>query len=449
MLTEWLLVALGVLLTLGTGIFVAAEFSLVTLDRPTVERAQAAGDRAAPGILVGLRTLSTQLSGAQVGITLTTLLVGFLVEPSVSRLLEQPLAGIGVPEDAVPFVSIAVGITLATTVSMLVGELIPKNLAISVPLATARWSVPPQRGFTHVMGPLIRVLNGSANRLLRLIGVEPQEELSSGRSPEELAALVRRSAEVGTLDEGTAALLARSLGFSARTATDVMTPRVRMRSLRRDDTAADVVRVARNTGYSRFPVIDEGLDDVVGVVHLKQAIAVPHDKRDDVPAAALMSEALRVPETVRLDPLLVQLREHGLQLAVVVDEYGGTAGIVTLEDVIEELVGEVADEHDRSRSAARRLRDGTWLLPALLRPDEVRARLDAEIPDGNAYETIGGFVMARLGRLARPGDEVVVAGGTLRVERLDGRRVERLRFVPEGVAAGLPSTTPRAAVGRS
>jgi CBS domain containing-hemolysin-like protein len=431
-LTEWLLVALGVLLTLGTGVFVAAEFSLVTLDRPAVERARQAGDRSAPGILAGLRTLSTQLSGAQVGITVTTLLVGYLVEPSVSRLLEGPLTAAGVPEGAVGPVSVGVGMFLATAVSMLVGELIPKNLALSVPMATARWSVPVQRAFTYATGPLIRLLNGSANRVLRLLGVEPQEELSSGRSPEELAALVRRSAEVGTLDEGTANLLARSLGFSAHTAADVMTHRVRMQSVRRDDTAADVVRLARATGYSRFPVTNEGLDDVIGVVHVKRAIAVPHDKRSEVPTAALMSEALRVPETLRLDPLLVQLREQGLQLAVVADEYGGTAGIVTLEDLIEELVGEVADEHDRARAGARRLRDGSWLLPALLRPDEVRDRIRADIPDGRSYETLGGFVMARLGRLPVVGDQVVVPGGTLRVERMDGRRLDRLRYLPQG-----------------
>lgn len=430
MLTEWLLVGLGVLLTLGTGVFVAAEFSLITVDRPVVERAAEAGDRGAARVLGGLRTLSTQLSGAQVGITMTTLLVGFLVEPSVAALLRGPLTAGGLPGGAVAPASVALGIFLATALSMLVGELIPKNLALSLPLRTAQWSVPVQRLFTFSMLPLIRLLNGTANRLLHLVGVEAAEELSSGRSPEELAALVRRSAQEGTLDEGTATLFSRTLGFSRHTAADVMTHRVRMESLRRDDTAADVVRLARRTGYSRFPVTGDGLDDVVGVVHVKRAIAVPHDKRADVPAAALMSEAPRVPETLRLDPLLVELRAQGLQMAVVTDEYGGTAGVVTLEDVIEELVGEVADEHDRARAGARRRSDGSWLLPGLLRPDEVRDRLGLDIPDGQAYETLAGFVMARLGRLAVVGDEVVVGGGALRVDRLEGRRIDRLTFVP-------------------
>lgn len=439
MLTEWILLGIGVLLTVGTGVFVAAEFALVTLDRPAVERAREEGDPAAPGILEGLRTLSTQLSGAQVGITLTTLLVGYLVEPSLSRLLQVPLSAAGLPGSALTPVSLAVGMFLATLASMLVGELIPKNLAIAAPMATARWAVPLQRGFTFATRPLIRLLNGSANGVLRAVGVEPQEELSSSRSPEELASLVRRSAEAGTLDEGTATLLARSLGFGSHTAADVMTHRVRMVSVRREDSAADIVRLARATGYSRFPVIDEDLDDIVGVVHVKKAIAVPHDRRADVPAAALMSDALRVPETVTLDPLLVQLRQQGLQMAVVSDEYGGTAGVVTLEDLIEELVGEVADEHDRASAGLRRLRDGSWVVPGLLRPDEVRDRLPAEIPESAAYETLAGFVMARLGRLPRPGDEVDLPEGMLRVERLDGRRVDRLRFLPrqqEPVAGG-------------
>ena len=439
MLTEWLLLGLGVLLTLGTGVFVAAEFALVTLDRPAVERAKEAGDRSAAGVLAGLRTLSTQLSGAQIGITVTTLLVGYLVEPSVSRLLAAPIAGAGLPEDAVTPVSVGLGMFLATLASMLVGELVPKNLALSAPMATARWAVPAQRAFTFVAKPLISVLNGSANRVLHALGIEPQEELSSSRTPEELASLVRRSAEAGTLDEGTATLLARSLGFSSHTAADVMTHRVRVVSVRREDSAADVVRLARATGYSRFPVVEDGLDDIAGVVHVKRAIAVPHEKRAEVPAAALMSDAMRVPETVRLDPLLVQLREQGLQMAVVSDEYGGTAGVVTLEDLIEELVGEVADEHDRARAGARRLRNGSWLVPALLRPDEVRDRLGADIPDSPAYETCGGFVMARLGRLPRVGDEVAVPGGVLRVERMDGRRVDRLRFVPEVVEERTPA----------
>jgi CBS domain containing-hemolysin-like protein len=436
--TEWLLLLLGIVLTLGTGVFVAAEFSLLTVDRSTVERAVAQGDARAKGVLEAHRTLSTQLSGAQVGITVTTLVVGFLVEPSVSRLLRTPLEAAGVPGDAVPAVSVGVGLVLATGVSMVVGELVPKNLAIALPLQTARAVAGPQRAFTSAAGPLIAVLNGSANRILRSMGVEPREELPSGRSPEELASLVRRSADLGTLDAGTAELITRSLDFGSRTASDAMTHRVHTVHLYRDDTAAEVVRTARRTGHSRFPVVgDGGLDDVVGVVHVKRAVSVPHERRTDVPVAALMADVLRVPETVRLDPLLLHLREQGLQMAVVVDEHGGTSGVVTLEDLVEEIVGEIADEHDRNRSGARRLRDGSWLVPGQLRTDEVRDRVGAQVPDGHVYETVGGFVMARLGRIPRTGDRVDLPGGTLQVERMDGRRVDRLRYV-----AAAPESAP-------
>lgn len=439
-MTEWLLLGLGVLLTLGTGVFVAAEFSMLTLDRTRVERDAAAGDRTSQGVLAGLKTLSTQLSGAQVGITLTTLLVGFLVEPSVSRLLIGPLNSLGLPEATVRPTSVALGMILATTASMLLGELIPKNLAIAVPFPTARIAVPLQRAFTWAMTPLIKVLNGSANAILRGWGIEPQEELGAARSAEELVFMVRRSAEAGTLDAGAANLLARTLSFSRHTAEDVMTHRTRMQTLEPDEAASEVLRRSRRTGYSRFPVVGESLDDVVGIVHVKAALSVPHDRRDDVPVGALMTEPLRVPETMPLDPLLVDLREHGMQLAVVMDEYGGTAGLVTLEDVIEELVGEVADEHDRSRLEAQRGRDGTWRLPGTIRPDELRDRFAIDVPDHHSYETLGGFLMARLDRLAMVGDEVFVDGGVLKVERMAGRRVDRVRFVPERRDETDPST---------
>ncbi|MGZ4625155.1 MAG: hemolysin family protein, partial [Kineosporiaceae bacterium] len=301
-MTAWLLVGLGVLLTFGTAVFVAGEFSLVSVDRPAIERAVAAGDRRAEGVLAAVRNLSTQLSGAQVGITLTTLVVGFLVEPSLAAILEPPLRELGASPRLAQPLAVALGLFIATVFSMIVGELLPQNLGISAPLPTAKVVAGPLRTFTRAIRPLITVLNGSANKVLRAVGVEPQEELSGARTPEELAALVRRSAEVGTLDETTAEIITRSLDFADRTAADVMTPRVRMQVARRGESATDVVVMARRTGFSRFPVVDEGLDDIVGVVHLKTAIAVPRDRRGAVPVEALMADAVRVPETVRLEP---------------------------------------------------------------------------------------------------------------------------------------------------
>ncbi|WP_407568178.1 hemolysin family protein [Arsenicicoccus dermatophilus] len=427
-MTEWLLLLAAVLLTACAAYFVAAEFSLVALDRPTVQRAVDAGDTAARPVLTSLRTLSTQLSAAQVGITLTTLLTGFIAEPAIGGLIRGPLLGLGVPTSAVPAVSTTVAMLLATVASMIGGELVPQFLGLSAPLPTAKVVTRPVRMFSILAKPLIVVLNGSANAFLRRLGIEPQEELSAARTPQELASMVRRSAEAGTIDEDTARLLTRSLGFGERTADDVMTPRVRCETVERAASAADVLTLARRTGHSRFPVIGDDLDDVDGVVHVKRALAVPHERRQEVPVSALMVDALHVPETIRLDPLLLLLRRHSFQMAVVLDEYGGTSGVVTLEDVIEEIVGEVADEHDRRGPQAHVRRDGTWMVPGLWRTDEVRDRVGATIPEASTYETLGGFVMARLGRVPEVGDEVEIEGWHLTVEGMDGRRVDRLRL---------------------
>lgn len=430
-MTEWLLLLAAVALTAAAAVFVAAEFSLVALDRPTVQRAVDAGDAGAQPVLVALRSLSTQLSAAQVGITLTTLLTGYLAEPAIGGLVSGPLAALGVPRAAVAPVSTTIAMVVATVGSMIAGELVPQFLGISAPLGTAKVVAGPVRAFGLVAKPLIVVLNGSANAFLRRVGIEPQEELSAARTPQELSSLVRRSAEAGTLDLDTALLLTRSLGFGERTADDVMTPRVRCDTVGRTASAADVLTLARRTGHSRFPVIGEDLDDVDGVVHVKKALAVPHERRQDVPVSALMVDALHVPETIRLDPLLLLLRRTSFQLAIVVDEYGGTSGVVTLEDVIEEIVGEVADEHDRRGPQARERRDGTWTVPGLWRTDEVRDRVGADIPEAATYETLGGFVMARLGRIARVGDEVAIDGWQITVEGMDGHRVDRLRLVAD------------------
>jgi len=429
-MTEWLLVLAGVGLTLGTAVFVVAEFAFVALDKTTVQRAIEAGDTAGKPVLASLRQLSTQLSASQVGITFTTLVLGYLAQPSIGRLLRTPLTAAGVPTSAVQPTATALALVIATLFSMLFGELLPQFLGISAPLRMAKLVAVPVRVFSVVTRPLIIVLNGSANLVLKAFRITPREELSAARTPQELASLVRRSAEAGTMDQDTALLLTRSLDFGDRTAADVMTPRVRCTSIERTAASEDVVRLARSTGHSRFPVTGDDWDDVDGLVHVKRAIAVPHQRREDVPVSALMVDALMVPETIRLDPLLLLLRGAKHQMAVVVDEYGGTSGLVTLEDVIEEIVGEVSDEHDPSRATGRISTDGSWMVPGLWRPDEVRSRVGAPVPDGSAYETIGGYVMACLGRVPVVGDEVFVTGWGMLVHTMDGRRVDRLTFTP-------------------
>lgn len=431
---DWIMLGAGLLLIIGTGIFVASEFALVNLDRADLEARQARGEPRLALTISALRHTSTHLSSAQLGITLTTLLTGYTMEPALSRML-SPTLETWLPEAAVAAISTVIGMVIATILSMILGELVPKNFALALPLATAKVVAPAQIAFTTVFRPAVAGLNGSANVILRLIGIEPQEELSGARSAEELSSLVRRSATAGLLEKDTATLLDRSLRFAKLSADDVMTPRPRMHAIAVSESADDVIRLARETGHSRFPVYDEDLDDIVGIVHLKAAVSVPREKRAEVPVGALRTELLRVPETVRLDQLLAELRREGYQMAVVVDEYGGTAGIVTLEDLVEEIVGEVADEHDRRRAGVVRHSD-SLTFPAQLRPDEARERAAVEVPESDDYDTVGGFIMSALERIPVVGDSVRMEGGSLEVMRMDGRRVDRVRFTPDPLPAG-------------
>ena len=422
----------GFILTVGTGLFVASEFALVNLDRADLEARRDRGETRLALTISALKITSTHLSSAQLGITLTTLLTGYTIEPALSSLLRGPLTSVGLPVDLVPVFGTTIAIVTATLVSMVIGELVPKNFALALPIQTARLVIPFQTVFTTVFKPAVLVLNNSANGLLRAIGIEPKEELSGARTAEELSSLVRRSASAGLLEKDTATLLHRTLLFSGHTASDVMTPRPRVASIHRTDSAQAVIDLTRATGYSRFPVVDESVDDVVGIVHVKQAVAVPRTRRADVPVSALQTDPVRVPETMKLDDLLGELRGRGYQMAIVVDEYGGTAGVVTLEDLVEELVGEVADEHDRARAGVVRSPD-SLTFPGMLRPDELLERTSVVVPEQGPYETVAGFVMSELGRLPVIGDRVPVGGGFLTVERLEGRRIDRLRFTPEAV----------------
>ncbi|WP_193598541.1 hemolysin family protein [Microbacterium sp. YJN-G] len=427
---EYLLLGVGLLLIVGTGLFVASEFALVNLDRADLEARQARGETRLALTISALKITSTHLSSAQLGITLTTLLTGYTMEPAISTMLEPLLEAWNVPEAVAVPVSVTVAMLIATILSMIIGELVPKNFALALPRATAKVVIPFQTVFTIVFKPAILLLNGSANAVLRGMGIEPKEELSGARSAEELSSLVRRSASQGVLEKDTATLLDRSLTFARLTADDIMTPRPSMHAISVGDSADDVIRLARSTGHSRFPVYDDDLDDITGVVHVKAAVSVPREKRREVPVGALSTEPLRVPETVHLDVLVAELRSKGYQMAVVVDEYGGTAGIVTLEDLIEEIVGEVFDEHDRSRAGIVRRVDSIT-FPGGLRPDELLARTGIAVPEGDVYDTVGGYVMSLLERVPVLGDEVRVETGTLAVVRMDGRRVDRIRYTAD------------------
>ncbi|MEE1748395.1 hemolysin family protein [Streptomyces sp. JV184] len=433
MTTPLLLLSAAFLLILANGFFVAAEFGLVTVERPDAERAAAEGDRRAHTVVRALRELSFQLSGTQLGITITSLVVGMLAEPALAQLLEGPLTATGLPEGAVPGVSVVIGMMAASAVQMVIGELVPKNWAVSRPLQVARFVAGPQHRFSAAFRPVISLLNTVANRLVRLLGVEPTDELASARTPGELVSLARHSAEAGTLEQDTADLFVRTLSLAGLTAQHVMTPRVKVSALQSSATAQDVLNLTRATGLSRFPVYRERIDEVVGMIHLKDALAVPAQDRLRTPAGRIAVPPLLVPETLPVEQLLQRLRNEQ-PIAVVVDEYGGTAGVVTLEDIIEELVGEVRDEHDaegadRPELAPAAPEDGrpAWDAEGSCRVLTLR-RIGLDVPDG-PYETVAGLVADLLGRIPAPGDRAELPGWRISVRQVGHYRAEKVRFV--------------------
>ncbi|MFF3958311.1 hemolysin family protein [Streptomyces sp. NPDC001890] len=433
MTTPLLLLSAAFLLILANGFFVAAEFGLVTVERPDAERAAAEGDRRARTVVEALRELSFQLSGTQLGITITSLVVGMLAEPALAQLLDGPLTATGLPDGAVPGISVVIGMMVASAVQMVIGELVPKNWAVSRPLQVARFVAGPQHRFSALFRPVISLLNTVANRLVRLLGVEPTDELASARTPGELVSLARHSAEAGTLEQDTADLFVRTLSLAGLTAQHVMTPRVKVSALQSSATAQDVLNLTRATGLSRFPVYRERIDEVVGMIHLKDALAVPARDRLRTPAGRIAVPPLLVPETLPVEQLLQRLRNEQ-PIAVVVDEYGGTAGVVTLEDIIEELVGEVRDEHDaegadRPELAPAAPEDGrpAWDAEGSCRVLTLR-RIGLDVPDG-PYETVAGLVADLLGRIPAPGDRAELPGWRISVRQVGHYRAEKVRFV--------------------
>src|ERR1700720_4727863 len=385
------------ILTAGTALFVAAEFSFTTLERSTVDANARNGRRRDRYVRRAHHPLSFQLSGAQLGISVTTLITGYLTEPLVAELPHPAMDALGVPDRVANAILAFLTLLVVTSLSMIFGELVPKNLAVARPLPTARAVAGPQLLFSWLMTFPIRLTNGAANWILRKLGIEPAQELRSARSPQELVSLVRTSARSGSLDPTTAALLDRSLQFGTLTAEELMTPRSKIIALQVDNTVADLVATATESGFSRFPIVDGDVDALMG-----------------------------------------QIRANDLQTAMVVDEYGGTAGMVTVEDLIEEIVGDVRDEHDDATPDVVAAGNG-WRVSGLLRIDEVAAATGYHAPEGE-YETIGGLVLQELGRIPVSGDTVQLSGyepdgipessacWQAEVIRMDGRRIDLLEL---------------------
>jgi magnesium and cobalt exporter, CNNM family len=413
-----------VALIAANGYFVAAEFAYVAARRQRFAEAAAEGDRKSARALDVHKRLSFMLSGAQLGITITSLVLGFIARPAIAGVIEGPLETLGVPESSAFGISLTIAFVIATIAQMVFGELAPKNLAIAKPEPVARAVARSTLLFMKVASPLIKLFDGSANKLLRMIGIEPVEELHGAVSADELDLIVDSSAESGHLTMSQAALLERAIDFGELEASDAMVAWNKVDTI--DGTAnAAALRDAMATRRSRFPVVDAD-GKVQGIVHAKDLLGVDRNEYETTAVATLMHDVIAVPEAASLDAVLVQLRTHSTEMALVIDEYGGPAGIITLEDIVEELVGEIEDEYDPTEPIEQvEVAPGIWNIAATSRPDEIERATGFQLPDGE-YDTVAGLVLDRLERLAEVGDAVVVDGVRIEVLAIDGYGIDQV-----------------------
>jgi CBS domain containing-hemolysin-like protein len=404
-------ILLGVLVVVAitalTGYFVAQEFGYMAVDRSRLKARAAAGDAVAQRALGITRRTSFMLSGAQLGITVTGLLVGYVAEPMIGDGIAELLGGAGVPAGLGLALGAIIALLFATVVQMVFGELFPKNLAIARPEPVARALALSTSIYLALFGWLVRLFDASSNLLLKALRIEPVHDVEHAATPRDLEAIIDESRDSGDLDDELSTLLDRVLDFTDRTARAAMIPRPRVTSVAADETVAHLVEVMA-AGHSRLPVIgSRGADDVVGVICLRDVLALEGRDLASVRVADVAREPVLVPASLPLSAVLARLREADDEFAVVVDEYGGLAGVITTEDIAEELVGEITDEHDPAGVDRARIGDGEWTVPGTLSTDDVARLLDAELPDGD-YRTIGGLVISELQRLPEAGDTVIV-----------------------------------------
>ena len=429
-----LLAAAGLLL--ANGFFVAAEFALLASRRSRVEQLAAEGARGARSALAGIRELSLMLAGAQLGITMASLGLGAVAEPAIAGGLEYLLEGLHLPSGLMHGIAFTIALAIVVFLHMVVGEMAPKSLSISNPERAALLLAPPFRAFTWVFRPFIRVLNAIANGIVRMCGVEPQDELAAAHAPSDLLMLVKESADRGTLSRDQHGLLERALDLSGLDAEATMIPRRDIVAVEAGASIDEMERLAAETGRSRLPVYEEELDRIVGVVHVKDVLRVPDGERDAVTARGLARPPFITVESRPIEDLMLEMREARAHVALVVDEFGSVSGLVALEDLIEELIGDFDDETDAARlrrevrQRAERRADGSFTLAATMRPDEVEDLTGVRLPEGD-YETIAGFVISELGRLPEVGDRVQAADSELEVTRVDGTRLVELLVWPD------------------
>ena len=420
----------GLALLAANGFFVAAEFALLAARRSRIEQLAAAGQRRAQSALAGLRELSLMLAGAQLGITAASLGLGAVAEPAVAHLLEEVLEPLGIPDALLHPIAFAVALSLVVFLHMVVGEMAPKSWAISHPERSALGVAPFFRAYVRLFRPFIRFLNTTANAVVRLCGVTPQDERAMTHSPADLVLLLEESSSQGTLADTHAQLLSRTLRFSGRDALAAMTPRRDIVSVPAHASVDEIERVAAAGGLSRLLVCDGDLDHPVGVVHVRDALVVDDTHRARLRARDLAGPVLATPESHALDDLLTDMRRHHRHFAVVIDELGVVAGIVTLEDVIEQIIGDFEDESDRPRRRIRRVGETSWLVAGTVRPAELADNTGLVLPHGD-WDTIAGYVIATLDRIPEIGDSVQAPGLRLEVRAMDNYAITELAIHTE------------------
>jgi CBS domain containing-hemolysin-like protein len=439
-MTGWKILMIAALIA-ANAFFVSAEFSLVAIRRTRIKELVSHGSRRALGVQKAVSQLSLMLSGTQLGVTLTALGLGALGEPTLAHVIGSALDFLPDPFHAIASHSAAVVVAfvLITFFEVVIGEMVPKNLALSRPEGIALAVAAPLRGFVALLRPLIWLIERSSRVVLGWIGIH-SVSVSSAHTPGEIALIVEESRRRGSLEPGQSELLARSLEFPERRAVEAMVPRVNVVAVPARARLEDVLDLAERTGYSRFPVWRERPDEYVGWLHIKDTLRAAR-RGPDVTAGDVMREALYVPESLPLDELLVQMQRNRTHLAVVLDEFGATSGIITLEDILEELVGEIRDESDVREGQGLRRVPGGFRVPGTMRPDEVEDATGLTLPEGE-YETIAGYILEKLGRLARRGDELEADGWTLRVANVGRRRILSVDLRPPADAAAGVEDSP-------
>jgi putative hemolysin len=415
--------------------FVATEYGLVASRRSRVEQLAAEGNTRARWVKSALNNLNPYISATQIGITIAGLALGYLGEPVVAKLLEPAFTWLpaDLPVISAHVISIILSFLIVTYVTVLASELLPKRIAIQNPERVALIVIGPIRVFLVIFRPLITVLNNSAGFLLKRLGLADTNEHGT-YTEEELRILVRESEQAGALETGERELIDRVFSFADKEAQQVMAPRTQIVGIEIDTRIADVAPQVATSAYTRFPVYEENLDTIHGMVHVKDIIAAVGSGRGEAPVREIMRPVLIVPESVHIDDLMREMRRRHTHMAILVDDYGGTAGLVTMEDLIEELVGDIEDEFDAASPRLQRNPDGSITLDGRTPIADVRGIIPlGDVDDG--YETIAGYVLDRMGRIPKAGDTVETDRLHIRVDRMDRLRIAELTITPIDGAA--------------